>query len=48
MIGLQLRDDDGSCPYAADSAASREYQALSGCSDAAVPIEYDGAEGTRK
>jgi hypothetical protein len=34
------------CAYRYHSKASEEYRALSGC-DGAVPIETDGAEGTK-
>lgn len=39
-------EDSDTCPYRYDSKASEEYRALSGC-DAAVPVETDGAEGTK-
>ncbi len=41
-----MTEDSDSCPYKYDSRASEEYRALSGC-DGAVPIETDGAEGTK-
>ena len=41
-----LVENTATCPYRYDSKASAEYRALSGC-DASVPIETDGAEGTK-
>lgn len=36
----------GKCRYKVDSAASREYQSLSGCATARIPVENDGGRGT--
>lgn len=41
-----MTENSATCPYRYDSKASAEYRALSGC-DASVPIETDGAEGTK-
>ena len=34
------------CPYKLDSKATREYQRLSGCTDASVPVEMSYAPGS--
>ena len=44
MLGLTGDGED--CPYKLDSSATREYQAISGCSDS-VPTENGGGEGTK-
>ena len=43
--GLTLSADQG-CPYSQDSAASREWQALSGCLGS-PPVEFDFEDGTK-
>jgi hypothetical protein len=44
MFGLAGDKADG-CPYSANSAATVEYQTLSGCTTS-IPIETDGGSGT--
>lgn len=35
------------CPYNANTKASAEYQAISGCTNVAVPVEFGGGPGTQ-
>ena len=50
LNNLQTSAEAGSakppCPYSAETKASAEYQALSGCTGVAVPTESDGGPGT--
>ena len=43
---LGLTPNTSSCPYEVNSKASREYQALSGCTTKVVPVETNGRAGT--
>lgn len=45
-LGLTGYEEDG-CPYDLDTAASREYQDISGCTGQSVPVETDFGRGTR-